>query len=284
MSRTAAGAVLSLYIGGATALQLSAVRPVSVVRPVVERRVGCDIICGWGPDPVWAPNKIESIGDASDGLKAITIVPPTNDDFTIPGQYLQIKEPGAEKAGIFAIASAPDKKGAFEFLIKEQPPSDWSPGTGWLTSAPAGTELEMSQVMGPGFKCTGEALDGVTDVLLFAVGSGISPVRSVIESGVLKGKSVSLYYGAQTPKQMAYMDKFAEWEKLGVKVTPVISQADGTDWDGATGYVQDVAKTAGVASPSSTVMLICGMKGMAEGVKALAAEVGVPEENVRANF
>jgi len=254
------------------------------VRPAVARRLDCDIVCGWVPDPVWTANKIETITEASNGLKAITIVPPTKDDFTIPGQYLQIKEPGAEKAGIFAIASAPGKEGAFEFLIKEQPPSDWSPGTGWLTSAPVGTELEMSQVMGPGFKCTDGALEGVTDVMLFAVGSGISPVRSVIESGVLEGKSVSLYYGAQTPEQMAYTDKFDAWEKLGCKVTAVISKPEGTEWKGATGYVQDVAKAAGVPKPDSTVMLICGMKGMAEGVKALAADVGVAEENVRANF
>lgn len=63
-----------------------------------------------------------------------------------PGQYVQIRAPGAEKAGFFAIASAPGKEGAFEFLIKEQPPSDWSPGTGWLTGSSAGTALEMSQV------------------------------------------------------------------------------------------------------------------------------------------
>jgi NAD(P)H-flavin reductase len=212
------------------------------------------------------------------------IVPLTIEDFTIPGQYVKIRQPGAEKAGVFAIASAPGKAGAFEFLIKEQPPSDWSPGTGWLTSAPAGTELEMSQVMGPGFKCTGNALDGVTDVLLFAVGSGISPVRSVIESRALQGKHVSLYFGARTPLAMAYTDKFAEWERMGVKVTPVISQPSGTGWHGATGYVQDVARAAGVPNPSSTLMLICGVKGMMEGVKALAAEVGVPKENVRANF
>ena len=35
----------------------------------------------------------------------------------------------------------------FEFLVKEQPPSDWSPGTGWLTGAAEGDELEMSQVI-----------------------------------------------------------------------------------------------------------------------------------------
>lgn len=94
----------------------------------------------------------------------------------MPGQYVQIREPGAEKAGIFAIASSPTKAGDFEFLIKEQPASEWSPGTGWLTDAKAGLALEMSQVMGPGFKIDG-ALDDVDSVLLFAVGSGISPIR-----------------------------------------------------------------------------------------------------------
>ena len=68
--------------------------------------------------------------------------------YTVPGQYVQIRQPGAEKAGFFAVASAPGAAGPFEFLIKEQPPSDWSPGTGWLTDASAGLELEMSQVMG----------------------------------------------------------------------------------------------------------------------------------------
>lgn len=48
--------------------------------------------------------------------------------------------------------------------------------------------------------------------------------------------------------------------------------------------MQDVAKAAGVPSPERTLVLMCGMKGMAEGVKALAAEVGLPEERVLANF
>ncbi|KAL3915980.1 MAG: hypothetical protein SGPRY_007011, partial [Prymnesium sp.] len=58
---------------------------------------------------------------------------------------MRIRQPGAEKAGFFAIASAPGTEGDFEFLIKEAPPSDWSPGTGWLTGASPGTALEMSQ-------------------------------------------------------------------------------------------------------------------------------------------
>ena len=68
-----------------------------------------------------------------------------------------------------------------------------------------------------------------------------------------------------------------------LEVVPVVSKPDG-DWDGATGYVQDVAKAAGVPNPKSTAILLCGMKGMAEGVKELAAECGVPEDKVLANF
>ena len=144
--------------------------------------------------------------------------------------------------------------------------------------------LLSPQVMGPGFLKSPDALQGVTDVLLFAAGSGISPLRSVIESELLSGLDATLFYGAQTPAQMAYESKFKEWAARGVNVTPVISRPDGTGWKGATGYVQDVAKAGGIGDPAKTAVLLCGMKGMAEGVKAVCAEAGIDESRVLANF
>jgi len=275
--------VLVVSLPSLAALAGSATRTAALSSPRCRT-----IVCGWGPDPVWESLAVESIADAATGLKAITIVPPDSvaEGFAKGGQYVQIREPGAEKASFFAIASAPGKEGAFEFLVKEQPPSDWSPGTGWLTSCSAGTELEMSQVMGGGFLKSDDTLEGVDSVLLFAAGSGISPIRSLIESDALEGVgSVKLYYGASTPEQMAYQDKFDAWSKAGVDVTPVISKSEGTSWDGATGYVQDVCKAADdIESPKSTAILLCGMKGMFEGIKELAAEVGIPEDKVMSNF
>ena len=122
------------------------------------------------------------------------------------------------QAAFIAVASAPKAGSPFEFLVKEQPPSEWSPGTGWLTGASAGAAIEMSQVMGAGFLKTDDALKGVTDVICFAAGSGISPIRATIESGALSDCSVKLFYGCQTPETMSYADKFAEWKKLGVDV------------------------------------------------------------------
>jgi NAD(P)H-flavin reductase len=245
-----------------------------------------------GPDPEWQKLTVASIKDVADGIKAIAIQPPpeTIKGYTTGGQYVQLRAPGAEKASFIAIASRPRKYAMdlpFEFLVKEQPPSDWSPGTGWLTGAAEGDELEMSQVMGEGFITDPEVMDNITDVMLFAAGSGIAPIRAVIESDTLGKKNkydIKLFYGARTPKLMSYQDKFEEWEAAGVNVTPVISKPEGTKWDGATGYVQDVAKASGPGKPESTLILMCGMKGMAEGVKELAAEWGVPESNVLTNF
>jgi NAD(P)H-flavin reductase len=270
-------------LGPAAALSLGSLRPTRA--PVC--RAG-RITAGWGPDPVWSSLKVASIKDAdADGvLKAISVEVPaeTAEGYTKGGQYVQLKAPGTDKGAPIAIASAPSKGTTFEFLVKEQPPSDWSPGTGWLTGASAGAPVDVSQAMGPGFIKSADALEGITDVLCFAVGSGISPLRSTIESGALDGLDVTLYYGCQTPDLMSYQEKFADWEKLGTKVVPVISKADGTGWDGATGYVQDVAKAAGVANPKGTAVLLCGMKGMAEGVKEFAADAGIPEDRVWANF
>jgi NAD(P)H-flavin reductase len=83
---------------------------------------------------------------------------------------------------------------------------------------------------------------------------------------------------------MSYADKFQHWEKLGVEVTPVVSRPEGTGWEGATGYVQDVARAAGLPNPESTAIFLCGVKGMTVGVKELAAEAGVAESRVITNF
>lgn len=286
VTRTTGVALLALA-HTSLALHLGVAPVVRSPRALPYTRRSGAIVCGWGPEPVWEELMIETIEDAATSMKSITIVPPPGvaEGYTTPGQYVQIRAPGAEKAGFFAIASPPGKEGAFEFLIKETPPSEWSPGTGWLTGAEAGTKLEMSQVMGGGFKIFDTDDD---TVLLFAAGSGISPIRSAIEDANEKGlrkRKVQLFYGAQTEAQMAYMDKFAEWEALGdFSVTPVLSKP-GDGWKGKTGYVQDVAKEMGIVdSPDNTCILLCGMKGMSEGVKELAAEVGIAEEKVMANF
>ena len=62
-------------------------------------------------------------------------------------------------------------------------------------------------------------------MVLAAVGTGIAPIRSAIESGLLLGKEVKLYYGARRAATIAYERLFEAWKTdFGVQVQPIYSQ------------------------------------------------------------
>ncbi len=120
------------------------------------------------------------------------------------------------------------------------------------------------------------------NVLLFANGSGIAPLRAAIESdqlGIAKpgrgGRTARLYFGVTTPEDMPYADKFREWEMNGVEVVPVISRPEECGWNGRSGYVQNALEEDGVPIPRNSGALLCGVKGMAESVKDLLAKAGM---------
>lgn len=248
-------------------------------------------VCGWGPDPIWSTLSIKSTEAACEGSQSVVISVPeaAAAEYKAAGQYVQIRAGEDAKPSFFAIASAPASGTDWEFLIKE------TDGSKWFTTMPEGASVQVSQVMGGGFKIADELNSMKSDfpcqqVVLFAVGAGIAPIRAAIEQegedglNLSSGRSCKLYYGAQTPAKMAYQDKFADWKARGVEVVPVISKPDGTGWEGKTGYIQEVAKADGIATPRNTGVLLCGMKEMAIAVKEVCGEAGVAEERVLTNF
>jgi len=253
------------------------------------------LFMGWGPDPEWSPATISSADVACPSgtcvSVTVTVSPDLVEEYKIPGQYVQVRQPGSEDSPLFlAIASppGPEAGNVIEFLIKR---TDNNP---WITDAAAGSGVEVSQVMGGGFPME-ENLEGfkfdfpTQNVLLFANGSGIAPIRSAIESGQLgvgSGRTARLYYGVATPDDMPYAEKFAEWEAAGVEVVPVISRPEKVagGWSGRTGYVQNALEEDGVPIPRNSGALLCGVKGMCEAVKDIMAKAGTFEGRVLTNF
>ena len=128
------------------------------------------------------------------------------------------------------------------------------------------------------------------NVLLFATGSGIAPIRAAMESGQLNvagsstgGRTARLYYGVQNPDELCFVDQFGAWEQQGFQIVPVLSQPPA-DWEGRTGYVQAALEEDGVPIPRNSGALLCGMKGMAESVKDILLKAGVFEGRVLTNF
>lgn len=233
---------------------------------------------------------LASVKPAAESLFHVTVDVSSSSDlatsYTAAGQYLQLRIPEVEKPAFLAIASPPVtalSNGVFEFLVKSISGSTAE----ILCGLGKGDVVELSPVMGNGFKL--EELSPPTDyesVFMFATGSGISPIRSLIESGFSADKrsDVRLYYGARNLQRMAYQDRFQAWADSGVTIVPVLSQP-GDGWDGESGYVQAAfARAKQLYAPESTGAVLCGQKQMAEEVTSILVGNGVPNQKILKNF
>ncbi|KAG8382831.1 hypothetical protein BUALT_Bualt05G0119300 [Buddleja alternifolia] len=240
---------------------------------------------------LWTPAPLLKVSAAAESLFNITIdiseAPDLAASYTNAGQYLQLRlqDPDA-KPSFLAIASPPSiaaSKGVFEFLVKSVAGSTAEV----LCGLGKGDVVELTLAMGKGFNIDQiSPPESYQTVLIFATGSGISPIRSLIESGFSADKrsDVRLYYGARNLNRMAYQERFKEWQSSGVNVVPVLSQPDGS-WSGEQGYVQAAfVREKGIVSPQSTGAVLCGQKQMAEEVTSVLVADGVPNEKILKNF
>ncbi|XP_020672337.1 fruit protein pKIWI502 [Dendrobium catenatum] len=207
---------------------------------------------------------------------------------TKAGQYLQLRLPSAAhaKPTFLAIASPPSlaaARGEFEFLVKRVEGST----ADLLCCLKSGDVVEMSGVMGQGFEIDRiSSTEDAQTIIIFATGSGISPIRSLIESGLSANErpDVRLYYGARNLQRMAYQDRFKNWESSGVKIVPVLSRPDDS-WKGERGYVQAVfSRAKQILDASSTAAVLCGHKAMTEELTSVLMANGVPHDKILKNF
>ncbi|KAL6351079.1 hypothetical protein AAG906_031665 [Vitis piasezkii] len=264
--------------------------PMSIIRHLKRRRFTSIAAALRQDTTVWTPAPLSSVHPAADSLFHVTIDVSDSPDIlsshSSAGQYLQLRLPDFAKPSFLAIASPPSlaaARGEFEFLVKSVPGSTAE----LLCGLKKGDVVELTPAMGRGFDI--DRISPPEDyhtVLIFATGSGISPIRSLIESGFSADKrsDVRLYYGARNLQRMAYQDRFKDWESTGVKIVPVLSQPDNS-WTGETGYVQAAfARAKKIYSPQSTGAVLCGQGQMTEEVTSILVTDGVSSEKILKNF
>ena len=226
----------------------------------------------------WFEAHVASVSPAAEGLVSVTLDVPKGvaGSHVSPGQYVKLAIEGVGE-GFFAIASrAEPNEHRFEVLLKL--------GTA-LTDAVAklerGSALRTSAALGKGFpidRAVGK------DLVLVATGSGISPVRSVIETVMARREDfgvVSLYFGVRTPGSFAYRRSFDEWRAAKIEVYPVVSRPQDSGWTGLTGYVQ--SHLGGVHVPTA-IAFLCGQKAMVTAVREALAGLGMPADSMYLNF
>jgi NAD(P)H-flavin reductase len=205
--------------------------------------------------------------------------PHHKDAHTIPGQYARLAfEDGVPRP--YAIACAPGKhQGRFEFLLKV--PEE---RVGPLLALGAGDKVAMSKPQGKGFPI--ECVERGTALWLFAAGSGIAPLRAVVEALLPKRAELAelvLHYGVRHADELAFTASFGDWAGHGVRVVPTVSKPLPGTWSGKVGRVQDHLPTQ-FEKPANVVAFVCGLPEMDRDVAAALLARGVGPQQVSRNW
>jgi len=230
---------------------------------------------------VWQAARLAETKRAGEGLQALLLEVPSSlaAGYAAPGQYVQLRVGDADKPAFIALASPVGAHAAaLELLVKRQPGTAEA-----LCELCAGDAVQVSQVLGGGFPLA--QLREASEVFLFATGSGLSPVRALLDTpaalgGLGEGESrrLHLYVGARSPEHLAFTERLAAWEQRGVAVTRVFSADDGR-------YVQHAFAAAGGArNAAATGVVLVGQKAMAEDLRTALDSAGVPRDRVISNF
>lgn len=197
-----------------------------------------------------------------------------------PGQWVNLFGPSGdpEDKRSYSIASAPDGTPAFEIVVTRVEGGRFS---NLLHGLDEGDELAC---VGPQGLFTREA-DDARPAVFVGTGTGVAPLRSMIEAGVTAGTRCerSLLFGVRTEADVFFGDDMQRWsERAGVRSIVTLSRPSD-DWTGARGYVQTHLEQAiDRAGPRAEVQVyVCGLTRMVEEVKALArGPLGLPRRSV----
>ncbi|MCP9492927.1 MAG: hypothetical protein MSG64_00575 [Pyrinomonadaceae bacterium MAG19_C2-C3] len=194
----------------------------------------------------------------------------------VPGQIAMLQL-GDHEPAYFAFASAP-ADAELEFLIKRG-----SNAANDIIKLKAGDTLELVDVVGSGFPL--DKYQG-RDLVMVAMGTGIAPLRSALRHALATPErfgQIFMLYGARTPAAFCYTAEADEWHAGGIELRQVISQPDGYEWSGSTGYVQSLLDNV-LPSLSAPVALVAGSSEMIDHTRDRLCEMGFAAEDVLTNY
>ncbi len=218
--------------------------------------------------------------DETPGLRGLRLAlpAPAAQAHDRPGQVVKVRTASGE--AYFALANAPGPGGAAELLVKRG-----GKVADEVVAAAPGSTLAVTPPFGKGFPV--EEAEG-RDVLLFAAGSAIAPIRALLQHLAAHRNRfgrVTLFYGQRRDAEFAYRAEHLDWERRGIRVVLCPSGEDDA-WKGVRGRVQEVARSLafGGSPPGETVAFVSGMAAMIDDVRRVLAAAGVPPGRVHANF
>jgi NAD(P)H-flavin reductase len=197
------------------------------------------------------------------------------------GQYVKVGFFDDDVARPVALANRPGT-GTFELLLKSPASVEGDERLVRLLTLQKGDRVDVGVAQGKGFPV--DASRGGS-LWLFAVGSGIAPLKAVVEQVIAARNAwsdVVVFYGVRDAADLVFRDRFATWAGLSVRVVPVVSRP-GPQWDGKRGYVQDHLPQS-FEHPDKVTAFVCGLPEMERAVAQALLERGIGPEQIFRNW
>ncbi|WGS54031.1 ferredoxin--NADP reductase [Paraburkholderia sp. D15] len=213
------------------------------------------------------------IAESADARSFVFDLPPTlREQFSYrPGQFLTLKVPCADAVvqRCYSLSSAPGIDAAPKITIKRV--RDGRASNWMCDSVQPGDELD---VMAPAGVFTPRSLEG--DLLLFAGGSGITPVLSILKSALVNGRGMlTLIYANRDAQSVIFADELRQLGQRHAGRLRVIHWLDSVQGIPQQRHLEELAR------PWSTQeCFICGPALFMENALAAMLSLGLPRAKV----
>ena len=230
------------------------------------------------PGPAWYPGEVvrrERVG-LDRALIRVRL------DHPLPyraGQYVSVEVPQRPKMWRYlSPANAPDEDGLLEFQVRAVP-------GGWVSRALVGhAEPGDEWRIGPPMGRLGVEPTSERDVLMVAGGTGVAPMRAIIEELVAdadpeSAPQVHLFYGGRTADDLHDLERFQRLalENPWLAVTPV-AESEAEEVGAREGTLPDVVSEHGPWDDRD--VLVSGSPQMLRATVSRLVSDGVPAEQV----
>ncbi|MFJ1262532.1 2Fe-2S iron-sulfur cluster-binding protein [Capnocytophaga canis] len=217
------------------------------------------------------PVKINLISVLSSDIIRVELrLPPTANFRFIPGQYVNIIRGGEKRS--YSLANVPNAENHLEFFIRNYHGGLFSKY--WFREARQNDLLRIEGPLGTFFY---RENDSCENVVLLATGTGIAPIRSILQQfaekpHLIKNKKVWLFWGGRKQEDL-FMD--FSFDEFDFTFIPVLSQESNKNTE--KGYVQNVALKQEINWLNSQVYA-CGSPNMIETSRTILVQNGLPSE------
>ncbi|GHT39410.1 Na(+)-translocating NADH-quinone reductase subunit F [Bacteroidia bacterium] len=240
--------------------------------------------------------EVVSNNNVSTFIKEFVVKLPAGEHLNFkPGSYIQIQVPDTDVVRAYSMANYPAEGDIVMLNVRiANPPIDRATGK-WKAGVPPGicSTYIFGLHAGDRVRLSGpygdfHILDTKREMLYIGGGAGMAPLRSqllhLFHTLKTTDRKISYWYGARSKAEIFYEEDFRTIEQQFPNFTFTIALSEPQpedNWTGATGFIHQVIFDKYLSTheaPEDIEYYMCGPTPMANAVKTMLDNLGVPPE------